>query len=49
VATGFGRDELGEVSRLFNIFMDKLQDILRGVVSYTQKLSTASQQMLECQ
>jgi len=46
-ATGFGRDELGEVSRLFNVFMDKLQDILRGVVSHTQKLSTASQLMLE--
>ena len=40
----FGNDELGEVSRLFNLFMDKLQEILRGVVAHTHKLSTASQQ-----
>jgi methyl-accepting chemotaxis protein len=38
-AGGFGKDELGEVSRLFNLFMDKLQDIL--------KLTTASQQLLD--
>ena len=30
-AGGIGNDELGEVSRLFNLFMDKLQEILRGV------------------
>ncbi len=47
VAGGIGNDELGEVSRLFNVFMDKLQDILRGVVSHTQDLETASQDMLE--
>jgi methyl-accepting chemotaxis protein len=46
-AGGFGNDELGEVSRLFNVFMDKLQEILRGVVSHTQQLSAASQEMLE--
>ena len=44
---GFGKDELGDVSRLFNLFMDKLQEILRGVVAHTQKLNTASQQLLE--
>jgi methyl-accepting chemotaxis protein len=47
VAGGFGNDELGEVSRFFNLFMDKLQTILRGVAAHTQKLSNASQQLLE--
>jgi len=47
VAGGFGDDELGEVSRLFNRFMDKLQEILRGVVAHTGKLTSASQQLLE--
>jgi methyl-accepting chemotaxis protein len=47
VAGGFGDDELGEVSRLFNRFMDKLQEILRGVVSQTGQLTLASQQLLE--
>jgi methyl-accepting chemotaxis protein len=47
VASGFRNDELGEVSRLFNIFMDKLQDILRGVASHTRKLTLATQQVLE--
>ena len=46
-AGGFGKDELGEVSRLFNLFMDKLQEILRGVMAHTHKLSAASQQVLE--
>lgn len=44
---GIRNDELGEVSRKFNLFMDKLQDILRGVASHTYKLSTASQKLLE--
>ena len=43
----FGNDELGEVSRLFNVFMDKLQEILRGVAAHTHKLTSASQQLLE--
>ena len=47
VADGFGDDDLGEVSRLFNRFMDKLQEILRGVVSHTGQLTSASQQLLE--
>jgi len=46
-ADGFGNDELGEVSRLFNLFMDKLQEILRGVAAQTNKLASASQQLLE--
>lgn len=46
VARSFGRDELGEVSRLFNLFMDKLQGILRGVSAHTQKLAAASEQLL---
>ena len=32
-AGGIGNDELGEVSRLFNLFMDKLQELLRGVAA----------------
>jgi methyl-accepting chemotaxis protein len=47
IATGFANDEVGEVSRLFNLFMDKLQELLRGVVAHTHKLATASQQVLE--
>jgi methyl-accepting chemotaxis protein len=46
-AGGFGNDEVGEVSRLFNLFMDKLQHILRGISSHTNKLGCASQQLLE--
>jgi methyl-accepting chemotaxis protein len=47
-ATGnFGDDELGEVSRHFNTFMDKLQELLRAVSAHTQELTTASQQVLE--
>jgi methyl-accepting chemotaxis protein len=46
-ASSFGQDELGEVSRLFNLFMDKLQEILRGVAAHTQKLAAASGQLLE--
>ncbi len=46
-AGGIGNDELGEVSRLFNLFMDKLQEILRGVASHTSKLAAASQQLLD--
>ena len=46
-AGSLGNNELGEVSRLFNVFMDKLQEILRGVVAHTRKVTTASRQMLE--
>jgi methyl-accepting chemotaxis protein len=46
IANHFGGDELGEVSRLFNLFMDKLQGILRQVVEHTHKLTNASQQLL---
>jgi methyl-accepting chemotaxis protein len=46
IAGGFGNDELGEVSRLFNLFMDKLQELLRGVVAHTHKLAGASGQLL---
>jgi methyl-accepting chemotaxis protein len=45
-ADAFNNDELGEVSRLFNVFMDKLQDILRGIVLHTHKLTSASQRLL---
>jgi len=40
-----GHDELGEVSRLFNVFMDKLQEILRRVAGHTQQVEVASQQL----
>src|SRR5579862_489902 len=43
----FGKDELSEVGRLFNLFMDKLQELLRGVAGHTRKLSASSQQLLE--
>ncbi|MGA2921233.1 MAG: methyl-accepting chemotaxis protein [Candidatus Sulfotelmatobacter sp.] len=46
VAGHFGNDELGEVSRFFNLFTDKLQEILRGVVRHTNRLRTASEQLL---
>ena len=46
VAESFERDELGEVSRLFNLFMDKLQELLRVVMSQTRKLTAASDQLL---
>jgi methyl-accepting chemotaxis protein len=46
-AGGINNDELGEVSRLFNLFMDKLQDILRGIAAHTYKLSSASHGLLE--
>jgi methyl-accepting chemotaxis protein len=44
---GSSHDELGEVSRLFNLFMDKLQEILRGVSARTFKLTTASHELLD--
>jgi methyl-accepting chemotaxis protein len=47
IAGGIGNDELGEVSRLFNLFMDKLQEILRGIAAHSHKLTTASQKLLE--
>lgn len=43
----FANDELGEVGRLFNLFMDKLQEILRGIVAETHKLAAASEQLLQ--
>ena len=46
-AGGIGNDELGEVSRMFNLFMDKLQEILRGVAAHTSKLAVASHQLLD--
>ncbi len=44
---GSSHDELGEVSRLFNLFMDKLQEILRGVSAHTYKLTTSSEELLD--
>jgi methyl-accepting chemotaxis protein len=43
----FGDNELGEVSRLFNLFMDKLQGLLRGAAAHAAKLGGASRQLLE--
>jgi methyl-accepting chemotaxis protein len=47
IAGAFSNDELGQVSRFFNLFMDKLQELLRSVVAHTHKLATASQQLLD--
>ena len=47
IAGNFGKDELSEVGRLFNLFMDKLQGLLRGVATRTRQLAAASQQLLE--
>lgn len=47
IAQNFGKDELSEVGRLFNLFMDKLQGLLRGVAVRTRQLASASQQLLE--
>jgi methyl-accepting chemotaxis protein len=46
ISGNFPHDELGNVSRLFNLFMDKLQELLRGVAAHTRKLGKASQQLL---
>lgn len=47
IAGNLGKDdELTEVSRLFNLFMDKLHHLLRGVASHTRQLAEASQQLL---
>jgi methyl-accepting chemotaxis protein len=40
-------DELGEISRFFNLFMDKLQDILRQVAANMGQMTAASQRLLE--
>lgn len=40
-------DELGEISRFFNLFMDKLQDVMQQVAANTRQVTTASQQLLE--
>ncbi len=47
IAGNLGKDELSEIGRLFNLFMDKLQGLLRGVAVHTRKLASASQQLLE--
>jgi methyl-accepting chemotaxis protein len=47
IAANSTNDELSEVGRLFNLFMDKLQELLRGVAAHTRKLAGASQTLLE--
>jgi methyl-accepting chemotaxis protein len=47
ITGSLGKDELSEIGRLFNLFMDKLQGLLRGVAVHTRKLASASQQLLE--
>ncbi len=37
------QDELGEASSWFNLFMDKLQDVMRQITASTQKVASASQ------
>jgi methyl-accepting chemotaxis protein len=38
-------DELGETAQSFNLFMDKLQGIMREIVSTTRQLATASEKL----
>ncbi len=40
-------DELGEISRFFNLFMDKLQDVMQQVAANTGQVTAASRQLLE--
>jgi len=47
VSGTFGKNELTEIARLFNLFMEKLQELLRGVAAHTRKLASASQLLLE--
>jgi methyl-accepting chemotaxis protein len=47
IAGKLSKDELNEIGRLFNLFMDKLQGLLHGVSVHTRKLASASQQLLE--
>lgn len=42
-----GNDELGEISRFFNMFMEKLHDILRQVASNMLQMTSASQRLLD--
>ena len=42
-----GHDELSDVGRHFNLFIDKLQSLLRGVAAHTRKLAAASEQLLD--
>ncbi|MGA7080929.1 MAG: HAMP domain-containing methyl-accepting chemotaxis protein [Terriglobales bacterium] len=46
VCEDFRKNELDEVSRLFNVFLSKLQGFLRQFVSHTRALATASEQLL---
>jgi len=38
-------DELGETSRSFNLFMDKLQEVMRQIASNTYQLAEASEKL----
>ncbi len=40
-------DELGEISRFFNLFMDKLQHVMQQVAANTRQVTMAGQQLLE--
>jgi methyl-accepting chemotaxis protein len=46
LAGNLGKDELTEIGRLFNLFMDRLQELLRRVAAHSRKLADASQQLL---
>ena len=39
-------DELGETSRSFNLFMDKLQEVMRQIASNTYQLAEASEKLV---
>jgi len=40
---GLSRDDIGETSRSFNLFMDKLQGIMREISASTQQVTDASE------
>lgn len=39
------KDEIGELSMAFDLFMGKLQNMIRGIVELVQTISTSSQQL----
>ena len=42
-----GRNEIDEVGIWFNVFLDKLQDVMRQVKSNTRRLTSASEELTE--
>jgi methyl-accepting chemotaxis protein len=45
--TVVSEDEVGKISRFFNLFMDKLERVMQQVAANTLQVTTASRQLLE--